>query len=85
MPVADTSLSAYDGLRDFGDKQRRVLDAVVQLGVACDRQIADHLGWTINRVTPRRGELVEAGIVVSAGYMRHNGRRVKTWREQGSR
>lgn len=48
-----------------------VLDAVKFLsnkyGKCNDRQIAKYLEWPINRVTGRRGELVNGGIIEPAG------------------
>lgn len=83
MNVARESLQAYD-MVDLNRRQREVLDAIVALHAAgkrpCDQDIADHLDWTINRVTGRRGALVEAGKVVKAGTkLNRFGRRVSVW------
>lgn len=51
--------------RDYCRQQ--VLIAIRKLKVCNDRQIAEYLGpeaWPINRITPRRGELVTMGVVV---------------------
>ncbi len=54
-----TSLDAYLGLtpKHLQHAQAVVYDTIARLGEATDKEIADALGWTINRVTPRRGEL----------------------------
>ncbi len=59
-----TSLPAYQEAQiNINKKQQAVLDAIHALGVCCDHQIAEYLGWPINRVTPRRGELIDAGLI----------------------
>jgi hypothetical protein len=43
--------------------------------------ISESLGWPINRVTPRRGELVSAGLIVEADRRRDvTGRLSIFWR-----
>lgn len=64
-PSIDTRNEAYRSLGDVTDKQRAVL-AVLRIGPMSDKAIAKKLGWEINRVTPRRGELVEMGLVEMA-------------------
>ena len=62
--VQPTSLDAWKSIQaSLGGKQRAVLEALSKLGEATDRQIADLLGWAINREVPRRGELVNMGAV----------------------
>ena len=41
----------------IGLKQLRVMDAMRQLGTASNVELAVHLGWPINTVTPRVHEL----------------------------
>jgi hypothetical protein len=67
--VQRTSVEAYFALTDkqIGDRQRIVLKAITELGPISDKQIAMILGWPINTVTPRRGELVEMGRVTCVG------------------
>lgn len=80
MPVQATSLAAYDSVA-LGARQAEVLAAITELGECTDQQIADRLGWTINRVTPRRGELEEAGLVIrTAVRPGPTGRKVSVWR-----
>ena len=59
----ESSLPAYkEGKKDFA--RQMVYIAICKLAPCNDRQIAEHLRWPINRVTPRRGELVEDGKVI---------------------
>ena len=78
--MRDTSLAAYNQLTNLSDKQQSVLVYVHGHADCTDKEIAEGLGWQINRVTPRRGELEGLGLVVSSGYKLQNGRRVHTWR-----
>lgn len=66
------SLPAYHEAQvKINEKQQRVLQIIKGFttfkGKVNDAEIAEKLGWPINRVTPRRGELLEAGVVESAG------------------
>lgn len=78
-----TSLPAYkEAQKNINAKQKAVLDTIRQLGVCCDHQIAEYLGWPINTVTPRRGELVDSGHVQIAfrGKDFETGRTVNFWK-----
>jgi DNA-binding MarR family transcriptional regulator len=81
MPVQPTSRWAYETV-EVTARQAEVLGAIRRLGgEATDQQIAEHLGWTINRVTPRRGELVEQELVARARLeVGPVGRLVSVWR-----
>lgn len=62
-----TSLPAFQEAPQGKDYCRQVvLLTIRKLGVCSDREIAQHLGWPINRITPRRGELVTQGRVYRA-------------------
>lgn len=63
-------------------KQLVVRDAIEMIGPASNEEIADHLGWKINRVTGRTFELRTFGVVVPAGKRQCRITRniVKTWR-----
>ena len=63
MTVANTSLFAYRELQNMGDKQRRVWEVINKLQPCHNKQIADHLGWEINRVTGRVNELHEMKMI----------------------
>jgi hypothetical protein len=80
MTVADTSRRAYETV-DLSDRQRQVMDAIADLGEASDLEISGELHWPINCVTPRRGELVEIGLVVkSREKLGPSGRMCSVWR-----
>jgi DNA-binding MarR family transcriptional regulator len=61
--MTDTSLDAYYNIQKLSQKRKMVYDAIQELGEATNMDIADHLGWTINRITPRVLELREKGLV----------------------
>jgi predicted transcriptional regulator len=61
----ESSLPAYkEGPEKKDFARQMVFIAICKLSPCNDRQIADHLRWPINRVTPRRGELVNEGKVI---------------------
>lgn len=83
MTITPESLAAFDTV-DLTARQAEVLRAVVRLhgegARPCDQDIADALGWPINRVTGRRGELLDLGRIVEAGRKRNAlGNRVRIW------
>lgn len=59
-----------------------IMDVLNEKGQASNMEIADALGWSINRVTPRIFELRTEGKVVAATkrICRITGRRVIVWR-----
>ena len=78
--IRDTSLEAYQTV-EVSDKQRIVLHYICSHYPCTDVQIAHGLGWTINRVTPRRGELETLGLIIDAGYtVQQSGRRAHIWK-----
>jgi hypothetical protein len=66
MPYdAVSSLPAYKEGKERKDYCRQVIFLTIKkLGTVNDRQIAEYLQWPINRVTPRRGELVDNELIV---------------------
>jgi DNA-binding MarR family transcriptional regulator len=79
--MRDTSLLAYQQLTHLSDKQQTVLVYIHGHPDTTDKEIAQSLGWEINRVTPRRGELENLGLIVSSGYLlQPNKRKAHTWR-----
>jgi hypothetical protein len=66
--------------RDYCRQQ--VFIAIRKLQPCTDKQIKEYLQWDINRVTPRRGELVEDGLVVMAMKAEDpgTGRTVNWWK-----
>ena len=64
MPIQDTSLFAYSvATQNRGKKQKEVLDALRFFPDATNAEIAERLGWPVNRVTPRTGELIKMGLI----------------------
>src|SRR5436309_1942530 len=66
--IQDTSLWAHElAKQKLGEKQKAVLDALRFFPDATNAEIAAHMGWPINRITPRMGELRKMGLVLEAG------------------
>lgn len=59
----ETSREAYRSLENINRKQREVYETIKHLGSACNYEVARYLGWPINAVTPRTGELVSYELV----------------------
>ena len=79
MAVTRTSREAYYKVK-LGKNQQIVLDTLGDLGIASNQDIADKLGWSINRVTGRMKELRDDGYVAVHGVKRNKfGNNVKTW------
>lgn len=70
----------------LGKRQRQVYALLVEAGrngfAMSDREIGQALHWPINCVTPRRSELVGAGLVCCGGvkWDAVTRRRVAVWR-----
>jgi predicted transcriptional regulator len=65
--ISDTSLHAYAlATQHLGAKQKAVLDALRFFPDATNAEIAAHLAWPINRITPRMGELRQQGLVLES-------------------
>lgn len=81
MTVAETSLEAYQSIKEkLGTKQTIVYEALKTLGRASNEEIADYLGWPINRVTGRMTELRNFDMVAVAGITRNkSGFSAKLW------
>lgn len=82
--MRQTSLMAYAGVRPkLGRNQSIVLDALGDIYPASDKELASHLKWPINSITPRRGELVTKKQVVVAYVAKdRSGRTVTFWKPQ---
>ncbi len=79
--MRQTSLQAYQHVRTaIGGRQQLVLSAILQLGIATDKQVAKSLQWPINCLTPRRLELVKAGLVEEVGVTNIDGRKQIIWK-----
>lgn len=79
--IQQTSLLAYLEVKpNLGQRQNDVLNAIMFLGKCTDQQIMKHLGWPINCITNRRGELLKKGLIKEAGLIKNEGNRlVTTW------
>jgi len=82
LSVRQTSIEAYECIYDdLGKKQKEVYDVIESSDGLCNQDIAEILGWGINRVTPRVKELRDFGLVRQGGYkLNSNGYRVMTWK-----
>lgn len=77
--IQDTSLDAWISIsQNLGDKQKIVFEAL-RNNPASDKTLAARLGWSINRITPRRGELVKKGIVKEMYREVKGGHSAKVW------
>lgn len=83
--IQQTSFQAFLDLRDsgtIGAKQYQVLSVLEEFGPACNYQIAQALGWEVNRVTPRTNELVKLGKVeLYKKDLGPTGRKVIFWKK----
>lgn len=62
-----TSALAFQSLKDnLGAKQFDVFCAISILGECNNQELARHLGWEINRITPRVYELRGKGLVTES-------------------
>jgi hypothetical protein len=68
MVVVQTSMLAYVGITPtIQEREQQVLEALRQLGTASNMELAQHLRWSVNRVTGRTFLLRQKGIVIDAG------------------
>lgn len=74
--VRPESREAYHSLNEKAKKRTLVLNAIAAIQPCSDKEIANYLKWEINRVTPRRGELVEMGKIREHGKKIQNSRTV---------
>ena len=81
---SDTSLKCYHEIKReglLGRMQEMVYDCVHNNPDVTDKDIAEMLSLSINCVTPRRGELVDMGLVYCSGTVKQlNGRSARVWR-----
>jgi hypothetical protein len=69
--IQDTSLHAYALLtQNLTDRQKEVLDRLRYFPDVTNMELAVSMGWTVNRVTGRVGELRKLGLVLDAGKRR---------------
>jgi len=79
-----TSGVAYQEVKNNDFRCQQVLIAIRKLKKCTDKQIAAYLGLEINKVTGRRCELVDKGLVESVGKFPDpvSNRPVNFWREK---
>jgi predicted transcriptional regulator len=66
--IQDTSLFAYKvATHNLGAKQKEVLDALRFFPDATNAEIAAHMRFSVNRITPRILELRKMDLVFDAG------------------
>jgi predicted ArsR family transcriptional regulator len=85
--MTQTSLEAYfnEVQPKLGRNQKLVLEALEDIFPATNKQIAKHLGWEINSITPRILELRAKGKVVKAYVAKdESGRSATFWKPKGS-
>lgn len=65
--IQETSRESYQKLQTvLATTQWEVLEAFAKNGASNNREIAEKLGWTINKVTGRTRELVKKGCLKEA-------------------
>lgn len=66
--MQETSLMAFDQVRPkIAGRRKQVYAMLAMMGPSTNAEVAQRLGWSINRVTPRMLELRENGWVENAG------------------
>lgn len=85
--MRQTSILAYRTIqKDLAPKQQLVFEAIEDIFPATDKQLAEHLNWPINTVTPRRGELYKKQkIQIAFTHKDQSGRLATYWKPCGSR
>ncbi len=82
--IQDTTVTTYYAKvkPTLGDRQRVIWQALNEREDWTNSELASHLDWPINTVTPRVKELRDIGIVEAAGkrLCRVTGLKVNAWR-----
>ncbi len=83
--MQQTSWLAFRSLENIGQKQKACYGVLKDYGPSANYDIAESLGWGINRVTPRVKELRELGLVKEAYRDLHpsTNRKVIYWEVKG--
>lgn len=80
MPIADTSLIAYDRIVDkLGKCQLEVLKCIRIHGPLTNKEISSFMNKEINKITGRTKELRDKGLVQQHGTKVIDGFPAKTW------
>lgn len=78
--IAETSRQAFYNLKNLGDKQRQVFEAVCELGSASNDVIAKQTGLPLQTVCGRVNELVKLGYLGLEKYGKNSlGNTAKYW------
>lgn len=79
--IQQTSLFAWHEIQPrISASQQSVLDVIRENPGVTDKDIAKMLGWEINRVTPRRGELEKMGKITHMGIDRSERYPARMWK-----
>lgn len=80
--ITNTSREAYESVKpNIGAAQTKVLNAIKEIQPCTDVQIGEYLGWAINRITNRRGELFKLMKIEEAGIVKNDsGRKAMSWK-----
>ena len=75
------SLFAYSFIQPkLTDCQKEVYDAMRAMNRQfTDKELAHFMSYEINRITPRRGELLKKGLIRKAGDVIRDGRKASLW------
>lgn len=79
--IQQTSLEAYNSV-DLNRRELQVLNIIRASNGFCNKEIAQRLGWDINRVTGRVKGLRDKNKVIQLGTKVCCGRTVMTWGEK---
>lgn len=72
------SLKAYATIvPDLNYKQSMVMQVFEDGNSYTDREIGERLGWAINKVTPRVGELIRKGKIEASATVEQEGRKCR--------
>ena len=80
--VTETSRAAYASIaHHINDKQREVLQALLEGGAMTNKEISRYMRREINTITPRTGELLKMGFIYKACEVPdfETGRRASRW------
>lgn len=73
--MKQNSLEAYKEVqKTLTDKQAKVLSVFQKVKEASNKEISAMLGWAINSVTPRTGELLDLGYITHSHDKKIDGR-----------
>ena len=82
--IAQTSLMAFRSLSEdsLNRMEKRVFEAIKRLYNPNNKEVAEFLGWSINRVTGRVNSLYKKGIIRLDGFKhdKDTGRLTKSWK-----